>query len=280
MLRHKYPVSRLVKVIGLKRATYYDRLKRQQQPDKHAKLKKQIKQSFVESGQTYGYRRIHYCTLKNGFKACPDTVLKLMNQMGIHPVMYNQHTAKYSSYKGHIGKIAPNILHQNFNAKVPYTVLHTDVTQIRLASHQWAYISSVIDEASRAVLASKVSLHPNKRLIGKTLNQLVEALPNGVVPILHSDQGWQYQITSYHTKLNKMHVIQSMSRKGNCHDNSPIESWFNLLKRECLNRHSFKNIQSLRRTINKYIKWFNNDRISLIHGGLTPAEYCQSMSVA
>lgn len=279
-MRHKYPVSRLIKLIGLKRSTYYECLKRKQRPDKHAKLKQQIKKSFVESGQTYGYRRIHICTQKAGFKACPDTILKLMNQLSIHPTMYNKHTSKYSSYKGSIGKIAPNILGQNFNAKIPYTVLHTDVTQVHLAKNKWAYISSVIDEASRSVLASKVSEHPNKRLINSMLNQLNKKLPKSAIPILHSDQGWQYQISSYQTKLNKLHIIQSMSRKGNCHDNAPIESWFNLLKRECLNRHSFKNIQSLRRTINKYIKWFNNDRISLIHGGLTPAEYCQSMSVA
>ncbi|WP_160300362.1 IS3 family transposase [Lactiplantibacillus herbarum] len=279
-MRHRYPVGRLIHVIGLKRATYYDRLKRRQRPDKNSKLKQQIKKSFVESRQTYGYRRIQRCTQKAGFKACPDTILRLMNQLGLHPNMYNKHTSKYQSYKGHIGKIAPNILNQAFDAKIPYAVLHTDVTQVRLSNQKWAYISAVIDEASREVLALKISEHPDKELIRKTLNQLSRTLPKTSVPILHSDQGWQYQIQSYRSKLNKMHIIQSMSRKGNCHDNAPIESWFNLLKRECLYQNDLKDMRTLRRITNKYVKWFNNSRISLIHGGSTPAEYCQNMLAA
>jgi len=255
-------------------------LKRNQKPDKHAKLKKEIKATFVKSNQTYGYRRIQILTARAGFKACPDTVLRLMKQMEIHPVMYNRHTGKYHSYKGKVGVVAPNLLNQKFDTVEPLSVLHTDVTQIRLTNQRWAYISAVIDEASRSVLAVKISLHPNKKLIKDTLNQLKTKLTDDTYPILHSDQGWQYQIPSYREDLNKKHIIQSMSRKGNCYDNSPIESWFSLLKRECLYNHELKSLSYLRRLTNKYVKWFNTRRISMIHGGLTPTEYCQKQLAA
>lgn len=259
----------------MKRATYYDRLERNQKPDKDAHLKQVIKKVFAGSGQTYGYRRIQLCTKSAGLKACPDKILRLMNEIDIHPTMYNRHTSKYSSYKGKVGKVAPNLLKQEFSATEPLSVLHTDVTQVRLTNQRWAYISAIIDEASRSVLAVKVSAHPNKRLITSTLNQLGKVLPKDIHPILHSDQGWQYQISTYRNKLNKMGIIQSMSRKGNCHDNAPIESWFSLLKRECLNRNELRNMTSLRRITSRYVKWFNTGRITVIHGGLTPAEYCQ-----
>ena len=279
-MREKYPVRQLLKVLHLKRATYYDRLKRNEKPDKYAQLKAEIKKIFVQSKQTYGYRRIQLCTERDGFKASPDTILRLMNEIGIRPNMYSRHMSKYRSYKGKVGEIAPNILKQKFNAVQPLSVLHTDVTQVRLANQKWAYISAIIDEASRSVLAVKISAHPDKNLIKATLNSLKPKLPENVFPILHSDQGWQYQMKSYRHKLNKMHIIQSMSRKGNCHDNAPIESWFNLLKRECLYRHNLKNLTSLRRLVAQYVKWFNTERITLIHGGLTPVEYCQKMLVA
>jgi len=203
-----------------------------------------------------------------------------MNEIGIRPNMYTRHTSNYRSYKGKVGKIAPNILNQNFNETQPLSVLHTDVTQVRLANQKWAYISAIIDEASRRVLAVKISPHPNKKLINATLNILKPKIPEDTFPILHSDQGWQYQINSYRNKLHKLHIIQSMSRKGNCHDNAPIESWFNLLKRECLYRHDLKNMSVLRRLVTHYVKWFNTERISLTHDGLTPVEYCQKMQAA
>lgn len=255
-------------------------MKRNEKPDKYAQLKNEIKKIFVQSNQTYGYRRIQLCTERDGFKASPDTILKLMNEIGIRPNMYSRHTSKYRSYKGKVGKTAPNILKQHFNATQPLSVLHTDVTQVRLTNQKWAYISAIIDEASRRVLAVKISNHPDKKLIKATLDSLKPKLPDDTFPILHSDQGWQYQIKSYRYQLLKMHIIQSMSRKGNCHDNAPIESWFSLLKRECLYRHNLKSLVSLRRLVSRYVKWFNTERITLIHDGLTPVGYCQKVLAA
>ncbi|WP_202749096.1 DDE-type integrase/transposase/recombinase, partial [Enterococcus lactis] len=132
-------------------------------------------------------------------------------------------------------KSGRNVLHQHFNETVPFKVLHTDVTQVCLADTKWAYVSAITDEASKEVLAFQVSNSPNSKLIMDTLDELTENIPEGIKPIIHSDQGWHYQLNYYTDKLSEKKFIQSMSRKGNCLDNAPIESFFHLLKTECLN---------------------------------------------
>lgn len=277
-LRPQYELKALLKELKLPRATYYDRLKRAQHPDKYAKVKAFIKQTYYhESRATYGYRRMHVLTVQAGFSYCEETIRKIMRALGIKCKKYSEHTSGYHSYKGKVGKVAPNILKQRFDAVLPLTVLHTDVTEVALASDSKGYISAITDEASREVLAIIVSNSPNKTLIKDTLDELKNHLMPGSRPILHSDQGWQYQIPAYPNQLELMNIAQSMSRKGNCHDNAPIESFFNLLKRECLNYLKFNTIDELRQSVNDYAQWFNNERISMNIGGMTPVGYRELM---
>ena len=100
-----------------------------------------------------------------------------------------------------MGKIATNKLKQEFNENQPYRVIHTDVTQVRLDNHQWAYISVMIDEASQEILAFQISTSLNKDLIIRTLQELINNLPDGAKPIIHSYQGWHYQLDYYTQKL-------------------------------------------------------------------------------
>ena len=279
-LRSRYGFQELLSHLKLPRATYYDRLRRNQKADKYAEIKQLIKQLYYDSKETYGYRRIHDEALKHGFHYAEETIRRLMSDMGLKVTIYSKHTAKYHSYKGTVGTIAPNLLKQRFDAKHPLTVLHTDVTQVRLYSGEWGYISSITDEATREVLAAVVSASPNKVLIQATLDQLQRHLEVGVRPILHSDQGWQYQMPDYQKRLKDMDIIQSMSRKGNCHDNAPIESFFSLMKRECLNRYRIDDLASLRKLVNGYVDWFNNVRISRNKNGLTPVQCREQTMIA
>ncbi|WP_225046558.1 IS3 family transposase [Lacticaseibacillus kribbianus] len=279
-LRSRYGFQELLRQLKLPRATYYDRLKRDKKADKYAEIKKFIKRVYYDSRETYGYRRIHDEALKHGFHYAEETIRRLMSDMGLKVTIYSKHTAKYHSYKGTVGNIVPNILKQHFGAKQPLTVLHTDVTQVRLYNGEWGYISSITDEASREVLATIVSASPNKALIQATLDELKHHLKAGVRPILHSDQGWQYQMPDYQQRLKDMNIVQSMSRKGNCHDNAPIESFFNLMKRECLNRYRIDDLASLRQLVNGYVDWFNNARISRTKNGLTPVAYREQAMIA
>ena len=262
----------MLESLHLARATYYDRLKRDNKPDKYAEVKAFIKKCFYDSKETYGYRRVHDEADKVGLHYAEETIRRLMSDMGLKCVIYSKHTSKYHSYKGNVGLIAPNILKQKFEATQPLTVFHTDVTQVRLYNGEWGYISSITDEASREVIATIVSSSPNKALIQASLDELENHLKDGIKPILHSDQGWQYQMVDYQQRLKNMNIVQSMSRKGNCHDNAPIESFFSLMKRECLNRYQINTVEDLRKLVNGYVDWFNNVRISRNKNGLTPVD--------
>lgn len=255
-------------------------MKRDKRKDKYASVKIFIKKCFYTSQETYGYRRVYDEAIRHGFHYAEETIRRLMSDMGLKVTIYSKHTSKYHSYKGKVGKVAPNILKQQFNAKKPLTVFHTDVTQVRLYSGKWGYISSITDEASREVVASIVSVSPNKAMIKTTLDELQKHLEGGNKPILHSDQGWQYQMSWYQQRLKNMGIVQSMSRKGNCHDNAPIESFFNLMKRECLNRYQINTLTDLRKLVNGYVNWFNNVRISRNKNGLTPIEYREQAMIA
>lgn len=240
-------------------------------------MKKAIKNIFNQSRETYGYRRIHCELVKLGFHYCQETIRKLMTQLGLKVTIYSKHSqTSYHSYRGKVGRTAPNLLAQTFNETEPYRVLHTDISQIKLAGVKIrGYISPVLDEASDQIIACAVSGHPDKLLVRKTLQELFSKLPKGSQSILHSDQGWHYQMPFYQHQLKKHHIVQSMSRKGNCLDNSPIESFFNLLKRECLNRLVITSIEQLQKVVRDYIEWFNSKRISLNKNGMTPNEYVQ-----
>ncbi|WP_244912517.1 IS3 family transposase [Paucilactobacillus oligofermentans] len=276
----RYKIGDILKAVNLKKATYHDERKRiNNTEDKYYDLKREI-MKIVEIGKcrgrlTYGYRRVQKLLVEDGFHVADSVVRKLMNQLGVQVSLYNHHkNGKYSSYKGTVGTIADNILKQNFSSNKPYEVLHTDITQVKLNDKIWAYISAVTDEASKEILAFQVSNSPSRELITNTINELISNMPIDVNPIIHSDQGWQYQLDYYMQQIKNNNFIQSMSRKGNCHDNVPMESFFHLYKTECLfGLPACQSLEELISVSSEYIDLFNNYRISLKTKGMSPCEY-------
>ncbi|MFD1411344.1 IS3 family transposase [Lapidilactobacillus gannanensis] len=277
----------ILKAIDLKKATYHDERKRiYTTHDKYAKVKAEIlrisNRGMCNGRYTYGYRRVSNELEKLGIHFSGEVIRRLMDQLKVKVSIYNCHSnGKYSSYRGSVGKIAENIIHQKFDESDPYKVLHTDVTQVKLQNHKWAYVSAITDEATKEVLALQISESPNQKLITETLDQLIRKLPQGAKPIIHSDQGWHYQLNYYRRYLNDNEFIQSMSRKGNCHDNAPIESFFHIYKTECFcGLPMCKNIEEFKQITNNYVEWFNNTRISMKTKGMSPIEYRQHTLIA
>ncbi|WP_318636005.1 IS3 family transposase [Limosilactobacillus reuteri] len=278
--KQRYKIGDLLKAIELPKATYHDERKRiANHHDKYTEVKQvilQIAQQFQIRGRwTAGYRRIQAALDKLNLHLSGDTIRKLMRELDVQVGLYNCHrNGKYSSYHGTVGKVSDNKLKQEFNEKQPYRVIHTDVTQVRLANHQWAYISVMIDEASQEILAFQISTSPNKDLIMRTIKELVNNLPDDAQPIIHSDQGWHYQLAYYTQKLADLQFIQSMSRKGNCLDNAPVESFFHLFKTELLAGFPpCKDIIELTKLSYDYVQNFNHVRTTLKTKGITPIEY-------
>lgn len=192
-----------------------------------------------------------------------------MNCLNIHG---KQRRSKYKSYKGEVGKIAPNILNREFEALEPFEKLSTDVTEFNVCDDK-VYLSPIIDLYNNEVLSYAISLSPIFHQTREMLQGLFEKLPQKARPILHSDQGWQYQMKEFQRELQKHNITQSMSRKGNCLDNSVMENFFGRLKVEMFYGEKFETVDEFVHCLKEYISYWNNERISLTLNGMSPVQY-------
>jgi len=269
-LRREFKVGLLIEIAKIPRSTYYYYSKQFEnpKPDKYAEIKAEIRRIFDENKGRYGYRRITQ-ELKKTHKINHKTVLKLMRQMGI---FCRVRMKKYNSFRGEVGRVAPNILERNFKADRPNQKWVTDVTEFALFGIK-LYLSPIIDLFNGEVVAYNLSRHPNLSQVTDMLNQAFAKIPDNSGLILHSDQGWQYQHKQYQKMLKEKGVRQSMSRKGNCLDNACAENFFGLLKSELLYLQEFRSVQHFISELHAYIQWYNEKRIKLRLGGLSPVQY-------
>ena len=239
------------------------------QPDKYRELKDVIKQIFSENKGRYGYRRITMELHNRGYRVNHKTVQKLMRQCGLKCEIRRR---KYRSYKGEVGKVAPNIIARDFKADRPNQKWTTDVTEFAV-NNQKVYLSPILDMYNGEIISYNISLHPTFHQTMDMLDKAFAKIPDNTGLILHSDQGWQYQMGRYQLRLKEKGIIQSMSRKGNCLDNSVMENFFGLLKTEMYYKHSFHSVEHLINEIEIYIDYYNNKRIKSKLKGLSPVHY-------
>ena len=156
-------------------------------------VKQEIEQIFTENKKRYGYRRILLVLRQKGIKLNHKTVHKLMRSMGLHG---KRRKSKYKSYKGEVGKIAPNIINRNFETTKPFEKLATYVTEFAVCDDK-VYLSPILDLHNNEVISYSISTSPNFWQTREMLKGLFDKLPQGAAPILHSDQGWQYQMKEF-----------------------------------------------------------------------------------
>ena len=258
------------------RSTFYYQLKHLNDEDKHTEEKEVIAQIFKENKGRYGYRRITMEMRNRGYSINHKTVRKLMHSCGVKCEIRRH---KYRSYKGSVGKVAPNILNRNFAATKPNQKWVTDVTEFNVRGGK-VYLSPILDLFNGEIVSYNISLHPVFHQVMDMLDKAFEKIPNTNETILHSDQGWQYQMKRYQRILKEHGIIQSMSRKGNCLDNSVMENFFGLLKTEMFYKHEFKSTEHLISEIEAYIDYYNNRRIKCKLKGLSPVQYRSQSSRA
>ena len=220
----------------------------------------------------YGYRRIYLELRKDGIKLNPKTVNKLMRSMELYG---KRPKVKYIANKGKTGTIAPNILNRDFTATKPYEKLATDVTQFAVC-YDKVYLSPIMDLYNGEIISYSISLSPNYEQTREMLNGLFKKLPKGAKPILHSDQGWQYQMKEYQRELKRHDITQSMSRKANCWDNCMIENFFGRLKTEMFHGEKFQSVDEFIHRLKEYIEYWNEERISVKLNGMSPVQYRES----
>ena len=276
-LRHKHKISLLIEVSGLPRSTYYYYAKGRTNLDKYSEIKDQITSIYAENKGRYGYRRITSELHNRGYVINHKTVQRLMKQLGIVCLVRMK---KYKSYKGEVGKIAPNLLDQDFKATAPNQKWVTDVTEFSLFG-QKIYLSPILDLCSTDVISYAISDRPALSMALSMLEKAFDQIEDGTNLILHSDQGWQYQHKHYQKMLKAKGIRQSMSRKGNCLDNAVIENFFGLLKSELLYLQEFDSIEHFKEELIDYLDYYNNRRIKTKLKGLPPAVHRrQALSIA
>ena len=179
---------------------------------------------------------------------------------------------KYHSYKGEVGKIAPNLLNRDFYAQKPNEKWVTDVTEFSLFGKK-LYLSPILDLHSGYLVSYTISERPVLSMVTDMLNKAFINIPDNTNLILHSDQGWQYQHKQYQRMLRNKGIRQSMSRKGNCLDNAVMENFFGILKSELLYLQKFESMEQFKQELVDYLDYYNNKRIKTKLKGLSPALY-------
>ena len=275
-LRQEYPLAMLLEIAQLPRATFYYHLKQRKNPDKYASAKEEITAIYHENKGRYGYRRITTELRKRNILLNHKTVQRLMKEMGI---VCRVRIKKYRSYKGEVGKIAPNLLGRNFYADRPNQKWVTDVTEFHLFGEK-LYLSPILDLHSRDIVSYVISERPVLSMVTTMLEKAFAKLSNSEILLLHSDQGWQYQHKHYQRMLQEKGIQQSMSNKGNCLDNAVMENFFGLLKSELLYLQEFESMDHFKQELVEYLDYYNNRRIKTKLKGLPPALHRQQALLA
>lgn len=170
----------------------------------------------------------------------------------------------------HLGE---NILQRQFNTDAPNQKWLTDVTEFKIPGNkQKLYLSAILDLYGNNIISYKISKHNNNKLVFDTFDLAMKNHPEAH-PIFHSDRGFQYTSKQFKTKLDKVGMIQSMSRVGKCIDNGPMEAFWGTLKAEMFYGIHFDDLESLEKKIEEYIYFYNTVRLQIKLKGMTPYEY-------
>jgi putative transposase len=253
----------------MSRSTFYYWSKALQRPEKYQHEKQAISAIYHQHKGRYGYRRITSVMKRQGYVINHKAVQRLMQQLGLKSLV---RIKRYRSYRGNVGKITANLLQRQFKADQPNQKWVTDVTEFKVAD-QKIYLSTILDLYNGEIIAHQIEGRPVYGLVKEMLSKAFARLGDGDKPMLHSDQGWQYQMKSYQDELEQRGIRQSMSRKGNCLDNAVMENFFGLLKTELYYLEKFDSAEQLRKALDEYIHYYNHERIKLKLKGLSPVEY-------
>lgn len=251
------------------RSTYFYHEQRSKLNDKYSDLKQQIKVIYNKHKGRYGYRRITLALRNMGLIVNHKCIQRLMQSMKLKSRI---RITKYRSYKGQVGRVADNLLQRQFKADKPNQKWVTDVTEFNVRGEK-LYLSPIMDLFNGEIIAFKTQRSPVYRLVKEMLDDALIQLTDDDKPVIHSDQGWQYQMRHYQQQLKQHDLRQSMSRKGNCLDNALMESFFGILKSECFYGEKFNSVEELEQTVKEYIHYYNHERIKVKLKGLSPVQY-------
>ena len=229
----------------LPKSTYMYWQKRFHRQSKDTAIENRILKIRAEH-KDYGYRRI--CgELRKTCAVNHKRVQRLVQKLGLQVTTFGRKSRKYNSYRGTVGKVAPNRLYRRFHTCIPHQKITTDTTEFKYYETdkkgntvvRKLYLDPFLDLYNSEIISYSISHHPTYQNIQTALERAIKLTADCPYRrTFHSDQGWDYQMNQYRACLKKARIFQSMSRKGNCHDNSVMENFFGLLKQEMMGSYT------------------------------------------
>jgi transposase InsO family protein len=258
-------VNVLCELANVSRCGYYKWLKGRDKPDKDCRDYLKIKEAFDQGKGKWGWRSIKMALPAMNHKK----IKRIMRKYGLAAKVRKKNPYRAAKKQMMEHTVFPNKLEREFSQIIPFRVFCTDITYLRFLQG-FSYVSVIKDVASGEVVAWNVSLYIDSVLVIETIKKLpLERCENALI---HSDQGFQYTSAPYVEMVKELKLVQSMSRKGNCIDNAPIESFFGHMKDE-LDYKSCQSFDDLRSKIAEYMQYYNNERKQWTRKKMTPVEY-------
>uniref|UniRef100_UPI0037430DC2 IS3 family transposase n=1 Tax=Clostridium neonatale TaxID=137838 RepID=UPI0037430DC2 len=268
-LRGEFKLKDILAVVGFPKATYMYWQKRFNRENPNKELEEKILE-IRSINKDWGYRRVYGALRKQGILINKKKVQRIMQKLNLQVTSFTRKSRKYSSYKGKIGKVAPNRIHRRFDTNILHQKIATDTTEFKYYEVddkgrmiiKKLYLDPFMDMCNREILSYGISQHPSAANIMGALNQAIEITADCPYRrTFHSDQGWAYQMNAYVHTLKENRIFQNMSRKGNCHDNSAMENFFGIMKQEMYYGVVYYSYDELKEAIEQYIKYYNEQRI-------------------
>jgi putative transposase len=276
----QFPIAQLCDVLDVARSGYYAWLTRPEsvRAQEDTRLLKQMTAIHQKSRQTYGHRRIHAELRQDGETCGKGRVSRLMRQHKLVARLRRKHRTTTDST--HQEAVAPNLLDRQFAVSAPDHVWVSDITYIATWDG-WLYLATVMDLGTRQIVGWSLGTTLERSLVINALTDALQRRRPAPGLIHHSDRGSQYASRDYQQLLTDHGLIASMSRKGNCWDNAPMESFFHSLKTELVYGAVFRTHAQARREVFEYIEvWYNRQRLHSALGYLTPVQYEQRLRAA
>ncbi len=257
--RDEYPVSVMCKFFEVSRSGYYDFVKRFGKPEQDAELARKIEECQNKTDRTYGYRRVWKWLKGQNIDRNPKTVLRVMKKYGLLSEIRRRR--KWVNLGQQVHKYE-NLLKRQFWAARPNSKWVTDISYIH-TKEGVLYLSMIRDLYDNSIVAYKTATQQTVNLVLDTIRLAMKKERKKVAAELqlHSDQGFQYTSQAYFKLTQSYGITPSMSRKGNPYDNAMAENFFSILKTECIYRHKPKTFHEANDLIDRYIHFYNYERI-------------------
>lgn len=277
-MRLEYPVEFLCRVFDVSRSGFYAAFDRQpsQRTQDDERLKVAIKAAHVQTRETYGPLRLQPELVAQGFKTGRDRIVRLRQELGLRCKQKRKFKATTNSRHGF--PVAENLLHQTFSPVKPNEAWVTDITYV-MTDEGWLYLAGVKDVFTCELVGYAMGPRMTQDLTAQALWRAVRSKrpPPGLIH--HSDRGTQYCADDYRKLVAQFGMVASMSRKGNCYDNAPMESFWGSLKNEMIHHQRYATRANAESAIKEYIEiFYNRQRRHSRLGYVSPASFAENFS--